>query len=99
MNNKTSEFFLFATYHHGYNEIGKAFDNTKLFLSGNPTSTVNIVGHSLGGWQAAILAQQLNEVRCDAVDNLITLDPVSTRYRFKPFGGMVTLPTIKHLIK
>ena len=49
---------------------------------------MNIVGHSLGGWQAAHLAQQLNEVRCGAVDNLITLDPVGTRYRIKPFGGI-----------
>ena len=60
--------------------MGKAFDNAKLFLSDNPTQTVNVVGHSLGGWQAAHLAQQLNEVRCDAMDNLITLDPVGTRY-------------------
>lgn len=49
---------------------------------------MNIVGHSLGGWQAAHLAKQLNEIRCGAVDNLITLDPVGTIYRFKPLGGI-----------
>lgn len=61
--------------------MGKAFDNAKLLLSANPTATVNIVGHSLGGWQAAHLAKQLNEVRCGAVDNLITLDPVGDSNR------------------
>lgn len=40
-------------HYYGYNEMGKAFDNAKLFLSANLTSTVNVVGHSLGGWQAA----------------------------------------------
>ena len=61
--------------------MGKAFDNTKLFLSANPTAMANIVGHSLGGWQAAHLAQQINTIRCGAMDNLITLDPVGTRAR------------------
>lgn len=75
-------------HYYGYNQIDEALVNAKLFLSVNPTATVNIVGHSLGGWQAAHLAQQLNEVRCGAVDNLITLDPVGTRYRIKPFGGI-----------
>ena len=46
------------------------------------------MGHSLGGWQAAHLAQRLNEFKCNSVANLITLDPVGTIYSWNPAGSI-----------
>ena len=66
--------------YYGFNEIDKALTDAKMYLSaqGNENAKINIVGHSLGGWQAAHLSAQISRFRCGSVDNLITLDPVGT---------------------
>ncbi|WP_201587166.1 RHS repeat-associated core domain-containing protein [Psychrobacter sp. HII-4] len=74
--------------YYGYNEIHLALTYAKIFLDNNPNSTLNIVGHSLGGWQAAHLAQQINEYRCSSVANLITLDPVGDSVRIHAMANI-----------
>ena len=67
--------------YYGYNQIPLALVQAKMFLIANPKAQINIVGHSLGGWQAAHLAEQVNSYQCGSVANLITLDPVGDSNR------------------
>ena len=85
---RAQQLATFSVKYYGYNQIDRAYDNAIRFLKLFPTANVNIVGHSLGGWQAAHLAQRLNEFKCNSVANLITLDPVSTIYSWNPAGSI-----------
>lgn len=42
----------------------------------HPKGQVNLVGHSLGGWNAAELAEELLDAKICQVNLLITIDPV-----------------------
>lgn len=66
--------------YYGFHELHLMLADAKMYLStqGNENAKINIVGHSLGGWQAAHLAQQLEEWRCGSVGVLATLDPVGS---------------------
>lgn len=79
---------IFNIKYYGYNEIDAAYDAAIRGLKNFPTLKINVVGHSLGGWQAAHLAQRLNEFKCDTVANLITLDPVGEIYSWNPAGSI-----------
>lgn len=85
---RAQQLATFSVKYYGYNQIDRAYDNAIRFLKLFPTANVNIVGHSLGGWQAAHLAQRLNEFKCNSVANLITLDPVGTIYSWNPAGSI-----------
>ncbi|UOG18279.1 triacylglycerol lipase [Acinetobacter sp. PK01] len=53
-----------------------AFKDIESFLKVNPQTQVNIIGHSLGGWNAAGLAEALYKKNICKVNLLITIDPV-----------------------
>ncbi|ANC37279.1 MULTISPECIES: triacylglycerol lipase [Acinetobacter] len=53
-----------------------AFNDVKNFLKTYPQTQVNIVGHSLGGWNAAGLAEILHKNNICKVNVLVTIDPV-----------------------
>lgn len=48
----------------------------KNVLKKNPKTQINLVGHSLGGWNAAGLAEELHNNGICKVNCLITIDPV-----------------------
>ena len=76
--------------YYGFHELHLMLADAKMYLStqGNENAKINIVGHSLGGWQAAHLAQQLEEWRCGSVGVVTTLDPVGVRYRYNLAGSI-----------
>lgn len=53
-----------------------AFKDIEKFIQDNPKGMVNIVGHSLGGWNAAGLTSELEKKKICTVNLLITIDPV-----------------------
>lgn len=53
-----------------------AFLDIQEFMQKHPKGQVNLVGHSLGGWNAAGLAEQLLKAKICQVNLLITIDPV-----------------------
>lgn len=53
-----------------------AFLDIQKFMQQYPKGQVNIIGHSLGGWNAAGLAEQLFKAKICQVNLLITIDPV-----------------------
>ncbi|WP_180171809.1 lipase family protein [Acinetobacter sp. YH12023] len=79
--NATIEYYGYEEAYTGMKAGGKkldAFDNIKKFLEKNPNTQVNIIGHSLGGWNAAGLAAELVKKKICKVNLLITIDPVGT---------------------
>ncbi|MEG1235544.1 MAG: lipase family protein, partial [Acinetobacter sp.] len=79
--NVTIEYYGYEEAYTGMKAGGKkldAFDNIKKFLEKNPNTQVNIIGHSLGGWNAAGLAAELGRKKICKVNLLITVDPVGT---------------------
>lgn len=81
------------TKYYGYEEaykdysIGKKDNNQPLdnllsdiknILQNEPKTQINLVGHSLGGWNVAGLAEELYDKKICTVNCLITLDPVGT---------------------
>jgi RHS repeat-associated protein len=79
--NETTDYF-------GYEDETKILAKILEVLKKNPNEKINIVGHSLGGWVGAKVAAAL--AKCSnaetgvsyKVNNLVTLDPVGTRYFF-----------------
>ncbi|MDI4498972.1 hypothetical protein E6P70_10180 [Moraxella nonliquefaciens] len=76
--------------YYGFHELHLMLADAKMYLStqGNENAKISIVGHSLGGWQAAHLAQQLEEWRCGSVGVVTTLDPVGVRYSYNLAGSI-----------
>ncbi|WP_019520190.1 alpha/beta hydrolase family protein [Faucicola boevrei] len=79
------------TKYYGYEEaytdysVGKKYNNKVLdnllsdireILKNEPKTQINLVGHSLGGWNVAGLAKELYDKKICTVNCLITLDPV-----------------------
>ncbi len=84
---------LYISSYLGYNEVKGEDDIKKLVLSLIPNkdgTQVNIVGHSLGGWNGAHLSNILTK-KGYTVNTLITLDPVGEG------GGVTTISDI-HLL-
>jgi hypothetical protein len=73
----------------GYNEIFKTDAINKNILPHLRSEgiSVNIVGHSLGGWNGAHLSKILSDKGYN-VDLLITLDPVGTGYAIRLFSDI-----------
>lgn len=89
-NQRANQLATYNVKYYGYNELDQAYNSAINFLNTFPTVKINIVGHSLGGWQAAQLADKLNSKfgnRC-VLSNLITLDPVGTVYSWNPLGSI-----------
>ncbi|WP_281989727.1 type VI secretion system tube protein TssD [Aquimarina aggregata] len=83
----------YSSYYLGYNEVKGNDDIEKHVLNVIPNSNgtkINIVGHSLGGWNGAHLSEILTK-KGYLVDTLVTLDPVGE-------GGTVTLISDIHLL-
>ncbi len=83
----------YSSYYLGYNEVKGNKDIEKYVLDVIPNKDgvkINIVGHSLGGWNGAHLSDILT-TKGYIVDTLITLDPVGE-------GGGVTLISDIHLL-
>ncbi len=84
---------LYTSYYLGYNEV-KGENNIKNnILSQLPNkdgTQINIVGHSLGGWNGAHLSDILTQ-KGYIINTLITLDPVGEG------GGVTTISDI-HLL-
>ena len=79
---------IIKTTHYTYDNLGNPVMITTKDHKGNENAKINIVGHSLGGWQAAHLAQQLEEWRCGSVGVVTTLDPVGIRYSYNLAGSI-----------
>jgi pimeloyl-ACP methyl ester carboxylesterase len=79
--NATIEYYGYEEAFTGIN-AGKekldAFQDIKKFLEKKPNTQINIIGHSLGGWNAAGLASELEKKNICKVNLLITVDPVGT---------------------
>lgn len=60
----------------------------KKILTQNPKTQINLVGHSLGGWNAAGLAQELYDKGICRVNCLITIDPVGENLS-KTYGAKI----------
>lgn len=82
--------FEYYGYEEAYSDysIGKKYDNHSLLnlmsdikeiLKKEPKTQINLVGHSLGGWNVAGLAEELSKDKICKVNCLITIDPVGTR--------------------
>lgn len=65
-----------------------AFEDIKKIVEENPNTQVNIIGHSLGGWNAAGLAQELGQKKICKVNLLITIDPVGTNLSWSAVTGV-----------
>lgn len=82
--------FEYYGYEEAYGKysIGKKYNNKALLnlindiikvLNVEPKTQINLVGHSLGGWNVAGLAEELSKNKICKVNCLITIDPVGTR--------------------
>lgn len=95
MKRKGASFKNIITQFYGYEEAftgmkagkGKlnAFEDIKDFVKKNPNTQVNIIGHSLGGWNAAGLAAELVNKNICKVNLLITIDPVGKLLSYSAF--------------
>lgn len=67
----------YSSHHLGYNEAYKNKINTivKSKIPNKEGTSINIIGHSLGGWNGAHLSQILTDQGYN-IDLLVTLDPV-----------------------
>lgn len=77
----TIEYYGYEEAYAGMKPGGKklnALEDIKKFLEKNPETQVNIIGHSLGGWNAAGLAAELSKKKICKVNLLITVDPVGS---------------------
>lgn len=75
------------------NKIKKlnAYNDIKNFIKVNPLTQVNIIGHSLGGWNAAGLAEILHKEKICKVNLLITIDPVGEILSKIGFGSRTSI--------
>lgn len=90
--------FQYYGYEEAYNAMNRsknklnAFEDIKIFLEKHPQTQVNLIGHSLGGWNAAGLAQELANKKICKVNLLITVDPVGeilSYGRLTPVGARI----------
>ena len=74
------------TKYYGYEDQDEILADILNVLKNNPNEKINIVGHSLGGWVGARVAEALGKCSNSTtgasykVNNLVTLDPVGTTY-------------------
>lgn len=89
-NNLNHAEFQYYGYEEAYSSksVGKKYRNTNLKnlfadikdrLEKEPKTQINLVGHSLGGWNVAGLSEELYKNKVSKIHTLITLDPVGIR--------------------
>lgn len=93
-NNLSKDVVKASFKYYGYEEaysnksVGVEYNNTPLInlmtdiintLAIEPKTQINLVGHSLGGWNVAGLAEELHKEGICTINCLITIDPVGTR--------------------
>lgn len=64
---------------YGDHPLLNLMSDIKEILKKEPKTQINLVGHSLGGWNVAGLAEELSKNKICKVNCLITIDPVGTR--------------------
>ena len=91
---KISKFKECTIRYYGYEEAFTGMTDSKRknklnaykdiveFINKHPNTQVNIIGHSLGGWNAAGLAEELSKNRICKVNLLITVDPVGVHLSY-----------------
>lgn len=95
LKNATLQYYGYEEAYNAMNKKGNklnAFEDIKKFLEKHPNTQVNLIGHSLGGWNAAGLAQELANKKICKVNFLITIDPVGEILSFgrlTPYGARI----------
>ena len=78
----------FNSAHWGYDEMDRLFQTIHALCKQKPGCKIRLIGHSLGGWQAAKMTSRLAQIGIPT-SLLITIDPVGISY-FMNFPGNET---------
>ena len=84
----------FESAYFGYDEMDELFDAIQVLIKRHPNIKIRLLGHSLGGWQAAKMSSRL-AIAGIKTDLLVTLDPVGIGYFMNFPGNETSLPRPK----